>query len=731
MRIEKLALAGLLVGSLCACGGGGGGSGTPPVEANLSQDQKTFESVNTQGGQFTLIWKFPFGGGNLVSGTDYFSAISNGLLPQSPAQGGAQIQVGYATSLDSALTAETFTPSRYLSGGSVLVAPLNAVRRVSYVGDAVRVDYLASDNVTVLTSAQFSQYAVVPLAGPMGNSPEELLASVPIQDWIGFNNFSATASWQAGAAYIRQRGVRVGDVVIAQDCPNDTTPATTTGSQPSPCASGLTLEQLFPAILPYQTLHPDESYQLADGTISQVAGVRMWVANAPLPLAESSTLAHRVYYELNGNVYTGILEKDGTAFRYRQADGSAVDYTISLNQAAVGSLQAGVITGASAGTQAGSSAEVSPTVDLFGVGGHAINGALAPADLRTHYHFPAALDGTGQIIAIVDAPALYGDVQADLNVFSQAYGLPQCNVANPCFRHVDLSNGVAPPDDKWSGEVALDTQMAHAVAPGATIVLVTAASRSGSDLMAAVDYAAAIPGVTAISMSYSGEASAADAASQDAMYAAYQSNGIVLLACTGDDGYAGAVRYPAASPYVTAVGGTSISAVAGAGGAQNESAWRYSGGGPNPYSVMPGWQLAALSTTAVNANGGLRATPDVAAVADFQHSAFAIYREQQWVMAGGTSAATPFWAGVSALLAQNLANKGTSLPALVRTTAGGFNGLLYQPRLVQGDAPALVGILSGSNDLGTGDCSLCDAVGGYNDATGLGRPDVASLIAAF
>src|SRR5580693_7548293 len=98
MRIEKLAFAGLLAAVLCACGGGGGGgSGTPPpVEANLSQDQKTFESVNTQGGQFSLIWKFPFGGGNLVSGTDYFSAISNGLLPQSPAQGGAQIQTGQA-----------------------------------------------------------------------------------------------------------------------------------------------------------------------------------------------------------------------------------------------------------------------------------------------------------------------------------------------------------------------------------------------------------------------------------------------------------------------------------------------------------------------------------------------------------------------------------------------------------------------------------------------------------
>jgi len=47
------------------------------------------------------------------------------------------------------------------------------------------------------------------------------------------------------------------------------------------------------------------------------------------------------------------------------------------------------------------------------------------------------------------------------------------------------------------------------------------------------------------------------------------------------------------------------------------------------------------------------------------------------------------------------------------------------------DAPALGGVWSGSNDLGTGDCSLCAAGGFYNDATGLGRPDVTSLVAAF
>ncbi len=737
MRMGTRAWAGLLAATLGACGGGGGsgsanpgtgGSTAPPVASTpLSPDQQTFESVNTQGGQFTLLWKFPFGGGNLVSGTDYLMAISHGLLPQSPSLG-AQIQTERSTSLDPALAGRTAAPMRYLSGGSVWIVPVNAVRRVSYVGDAVRVDYLASDGSTVLASEQWSQYAVVPLSGPMGNSPEELLANVPLQDWVGANNFSATASWQSGSAYIKQKGVRVGDLVIVQDCPNDTTPVVTAGSQPSPCASGSTLEQALPMTLPGQSLHPAEFEQLADGTISRVAGVRMWVANATLPPAESGTPLRRVYYELNGNVYAGLLEKDGAPFRYRQYDGSEVDYALSLNQAAVSSIGAGVITGAAAGLQAGSSAQVGGTVDLFGVGGHGINGSLAPADLREHYDIPAGLDGGGQTIAVVEAPTLHGDVQADLNVFSQVYGLPPCNTSNPCFRHVDLSNGVVAPDDSWTIEAELDAQMIHAVAPAATIVMVTAASSSSSDLSAAASHAAAIPGVTAVSMSYSGQASSTDAASQDALYAAAQSNGLVLLACTGDDGYVGSVaRYPAASPYVTSVGGTSISAVAGG---QNESAWVFSSGGANPFAAMPAWQSAVLGTTGFNANGGQRAMPDVAAVADAQRSAFAIYREQQWVMVGGTSVSTPFWAGVTALLGQKLAQEGTSLAALVRATPGGFNGLLYQPRLSQGNAPAVVALLSGSNDL-AGDCSLCDALGDYNDATGLGRPDVASLLAAF
>jgi subtilase family serine protease len=326
----------------------------------------------------------------------------------------------------------------------------------------------------------------------------------------------------------------------------------------------------------------------------------------------------------------------------------------------------------------------------------------------------------------------------DLNVFSQFYGLPQCTAANPCLQQIDLSNGapVAPTAD-WGPEVAMDTQMVHAMAPGATIVLVTANSQSTTDLLSAVNYAAALPGVVAVSLSFSiyGEPAATYQA-QDQLLAGFEANqGTIFFAASGDSGnsWQGA-GYPAESPYVTAVGGTRVLAVAAGATGATETAWQYSSGGPSSYAPMPAWQTAYLGSALQAANAGMRATPDVAAVADYQHSAVAVYYRQQWIMAGGTSVSTPLWAGMSALLAQSLAARGSTLPALVRATAGGFNALIYQARLTQGAQGALAGlndITSGSNNLTLNACSLCQAGAGYDDVTGLGVPYLGALLSDF
>ena len=368
-------------------------------------------------------------------------------------------------------------------------------------------------------------------------------------DWISANNFAANARWQTGALYNKRHGAIVGDTYIVQDCTNSSSVVHTTTAMITPCQTGGTLDNFFPVILLSSNDHPSEIDLSTDGTITTIQGVRMWVANSPIPLDLSVTQSYRIYYEMNGKVYMGILETDGTPFRYEQADGSVVDYYIGFNQAAVNSIQQGLITGAVvAGSQAGSSAEVT-TVDLFGIGGHGVNGALAPADLLVHYGIPTDLNGSGQTIAIVDAPGT-GDVVDDLNVFSQYYNLPQCNNANPCFEHIDLSNGAAvSATDDWGAEVALDTQMVHAFAPDSKIILVTANSQSSSDLFSAINYAAGLPGVTAVTMSFSYyNVSQTDTQNENSLLSGFQSNnGLVFFASSGDAGnynYYG-VSYPA------------------------------------------------------------------------------------------------------------------------------------------------------------------------------------------
>lgn len=692
-------------------------------------NQLIFESAELHGGESTLGFNIPFGGGNLVPGVNFVYSNSTGGLSNSPSTAGPQVQTPVLTTLDSMLAVPASAPTRIIQAGQVWLLPATAQRKITYLGSEIHVDYLATDGQTALTASQFSNYSAATLSGLMDNSPEELLASFPINDWINFNNFSANAQWQSGAGYIKKQGSRVGDSVIASDCTNVSSPVYTTGTALTPCQSGTTLDNFFPISL--VTNFPYETDFIGDGAIGTVQGLRMWVANAPMPLASSAVQAYRVFYEMSGNVYMGMIEKDGAAYIYQQADGSTVSYLVTLNQAAVNSVQQGLITGSVvAGSQAGSSAEVA-TVDLFGIGGHGVNGSLSPSDLRTHYNVPLNLTGAGQTIAIIDPPGS-GDAADDLNVFSQYYNLPQCNSANPCYQHIDLSNGATVSSSNDAGrEIELDTQMAHGMAPAAKIILVTAASSSWADLTAAMNYAARIPGITTVSMSFTGDPGSFIQQTEDNQLAAFQAGGgPVFFAASGDNGYLANAQYPASSPYVTAVGGTRINAVQWISSA-SETAWQYSSGGANPFATMPAWQSALLSGAAIAANNGMRAVPDVAAVADPQHSAVGTYFKDSWSMAGGTSASSPIWTGIGALFGQYLANEGKSLSVLTSSTPGGLNGLIYQMKLIQASTSGFYPIVSGSNNLTTNPCSICTATTGYDDLTGLGAPNVTSMFSNF
>lgn len=314
---------------------------------------------------------------------------------------------------------------------------------------------------------------------------------------------------------------------------------------------------------------------------------------------------------------------------------------------------------------------------------------LSPAQIRPAYNLPSS-GGTGTI-AIIDA---YDDPTAenDLKVFSAEYGLPGCTAASGCFEKYQMSNPMRS-DGGWALEISLDVQWAHAIAPGAKILLVEAASSNGTDLLAAVDYARARPDVVAISMSWGGSEFSSEVSYDNRFVSDY---GASFFASSGDSGTG--ASWPAVAPNVTAVGGTTLSFNAD-GTLAGETAWSGSGGGISAYEPMPSYQ------TALGVPGTMRAIPDVSYDAD-PASGFSVYDstryqgQKGWFRVGGTSAGAPQWAAI-----QSLGLTSTN-PNFYADAAQNWSAYFRD-------------IVSGSN----GSCgSVCTASAGYDTVTGLGSP---------
>lgn len=340
---------------------------------------------------------------------------------------------------------------------------------------------------------------------------------------------------------------------------------------------------------------------------------------------------------------------------------------------------------------------VTPSAGPTGYGPLHLQEAYSLRDVR--------IKGKGQIIALVDA---FHDptAEADLGTFDTQFGLPACTTANGCFQVV-YQTGIRPPADTsgWSNEIAIDTQWAHAIAPGAAIMLVEANSNTFRDLLAAVDVAVS-RGATVVSMSWGGSESSNEGQSDSH----FEVPGVTFVCSSGDSGHG--VQYPAASPFVVGVGGTSLTLASNAVW-KSETAWVGSGGGKSRFEAEPSYQASAQTS-------GKRGVPDVAYDAD-PNTGVPAYNSnacaacftgwQQW---GGTSIGAPQWAALFARAnaARAMAGKGPlSLPHIVLYAAPASN---YHD------------IVSGSN----GGCGLlCTAGAGYDFVTGLGSPIGGVLIA--
>ena len=268
---------------------------------------------------------------------------------------------------------------------------------------------------------------------------------------------------------------------------------------------------------------------------------------------------------------------------------------------------------------------------------------FTPAQITTVYNVPAGGSGA---IAVIDA---YDDptALADFNTFATQFGLPTETSSDPTastntvFQVVYVGGSAPAVDASWAQESALDTQWAHAVAPGAKVYLVEAASSLLTDLMAAANLAKTLPGVTQVSMSFGSTEVACDFVHYDTMLL---QPGVEFFAPAGDTS---AERdYPALSVNVVAVGGTTLT-MDSSNHRLAETVWKSSGGNGSHYEPRPTFQDRVSSLI-----GQYRASNDITAVAD-PNTGVAVYSGTPylgfsgWQVFGGTSASCPIIAGIA------------------------------------------------------------------------------------
>jgi subtilase family serine protease len=323
-----------------------------------------------------------------------------------------------------------------------------------------------------------------------------------------------------------------------------------------------------------------------------------------------------------------------------------------------------------------------------------------PSDLRSAYALPTGM-GAGRTVAIVDA---YDNptVEADLAVYRAQYGLPPCTEASGCLTVVNQTGAAAPlptTDAGWAVEISLDLDMVSAACPDCHLLLVEANSNGIDDMSAAVDTAASL-GAVAISNSYGGPEFAAETQYESH----YRHPGHAVVASSGDAGYG--AMYPAASAYVTAVGGTTLQR---SGTSWAETVWPGSGSGCSAYIAKPSWQN--------DAHCPMRMMNDISAVAD-PNTGVAVYTttgQSGWLTVGGTSASAPLIAAMYAMTASTGSVEGGEAPWL-RHGAGDVRD-----------------VTSGTNvpGLSTTTCGgdyLCTAAAGYDGPTGWGTPQGLSAL---
>ena len=358
--------------------------------------------------------------------------------------------------------------------------------------------------------------------------------------------------------------------------------------------------------------------------------------------------------------------------------------------------------------------------------------AFTPAQIQKAYGIDSLVAsgnaGQGQTVAIIDAydaPNFVNSTNpnfnnSDLHKFDQEFELPD----PPSFQKVNEFGqpGPLPGTDpagpgapgSWEVETSLDVEWVHSIAPMANIILVEANAPTFNDLIVnGVANAAKLPGVSAVSMSFGFPEFSSDIRFDSIFQTPPGHNGVTFLASTGDNGAPGS--YPAFSPNVVAVGGTSL-VLNPDNSYKSESGWSGSGGGFSQFESQPPFQ------NVVTQNMTQRTIPDVSFDAD-PDTGVAIYDSYDfgagtpWMQVGGTSLSCPCWAGLIAIVNQERVDAGgTTLDGPTQTLPALYE-LYSDPAKYSSD---FHDITSGYN--------VYPAGIGYDLVTGIGTPIANQLV---
>lgn len=364
-----------------------------------------------------------------------------------------------------------------------------------------------------------------------------------------------------------------------------------------------------------------------------------------------------------------------------------------------------------------------------------------PSLIRSAYNVPSTFRGAGQTIAIVDA---FGSptIANDLHVFDQAFGLPD-PVLNVYYPTGQVAfTGTALQQD-WAGEVTLDVEWAHAIAPQATIDLVVASSPYGNVLNNAEQFAVQNLGADVMSMSFgapegaiAGGGNNLQLLQADQVYQQAAQAGVTVVASAGDSGASNGYSFanagfPASDPNVLSVGGTNLF-ISDKGQYQSENVWNDSdpslcpfgcdygvfgatGGAPSSVFGAPSWQNSASGqTTRTVADVSYNASVYTGILAYLSY----IPGQAGFYFFGGTSEGAPQWSAIVALADQAAGHKlGFITPTLYSIAADKHTyGADFHDVTVGQNALNGPGFSAGT---------------GYDLPTGLGTPNVANLISTL